>query len=100
MKIHLLSTPSRPRCLQEEEEVKEKEEEEVEARTEVEGTTLHIHMEGATMKIRAMANATASKVDINTNMLMDKGMKNPMSNVIIAKNMGTMPMNVERSKMT
>ena len=55
-------------------------------------------MEGATVKIRATANATASKVD--TNMRMDKGTKNPMSNVIIARNMGTMPMNVERSKMT
>ena len=100
MNIHLLSTPSRPRCLQEEEEVKEKEEEEAEGRTEVEGTTLHIHMEGSIVKVRATTNATASKVDINTNMLMDKGMTNPMSNVIIARNMGTMPMNVERRKMT
>ena len=100
MNIHLLSTPSRPRCLQEEEEVKAKKEEEAEAKTDVEGTTLHIHMEGATVKVRATAKATASKVDINTNMLMDKGMTNPMSNVIIARNMGTMPMNVERSKMT
>ena len=66
----------------------------------MEGTALHIHMEGATVKIRAMANATANKVDINTNMFMEKGMKNPMSNVIIARNMGTMPMNVERRKMT
>ena len=55
-------------------------------------------MEGATVRIKAKAKAAASKVDIN--MLMDKGMTNPMSNVIIAKNMGTMPMNVERSKMT
>ena len=92
--------PSRPRYLQEEEEVKTKEEEEAEAKTEVEGIVLHIHMEGATIKIRAIANAIASKVDINTNMLMDKCMTNPMSNVIIARNMGTMPMNVERSKMT
>ena len=98
MKTHLQSTPSRPKCLQEEEEVKAKEEEEVEVRTGVEGTALHIHMEGATVKIRVTANAIASKVD--TNMRMDKGMTNPMSNVIIARNMGTMPMNVERSKMT
>ena len=90
MNTHLLSMPSRPICLQEEAEV----------RIEVEETTLHIHMEGATVKARAMANATASKVDINTNMLMEKGMTNPMSNVIIGRNMGTMPMNVERSKMT
>ena len=100
MNTHLLSTPSRPRFLQEEEEFKVKEEEEAEALTKVEGTTLHIHMEGAIVKFRAMANATANKVDINTNMLMDKGTTNPMSNVIIARNMGTMSMNVERSKMT
>ena len=100
MNTHLLSMPSRPRCFQEEEEVKEKEEAEAEVRIEVEGTTLHIHMEGATIKFRAMTNATAIKVDINTNMLMDKGMTNPMSNVIIARNMGTMPMNVGTRKMT
>ena len=100
MNTHLLSTPSRPRCLQEEEEVKAKEEEEAETKTEVEGTTLHIHMEGATVKIRATTNAAANKVDINTNMLKDKGMTKPMSSVIIARNMGTMPMTVERSKMT
>ena len=33
-------------------------------------------------------------------MLMDKGMKNPMSNVITVKNMGIMPMNVGRNRMT
>ena len=98
MNTHILSTPSRPRCLQEEEEVKVKEEEEAEAKTEVEGTALHIHMEGATVRIRAMANATASKVE--TNMRMDKGMTNPISNVIIVRNMGTMPMKVEIRKMT
>ena len=97
--------PSRPGFLLEEEEVKAEEEEEVEAKTEEEETALHIHMEGATVRIKAMANATAnevdiSKVDINTNMLMEKGMKNPMSNVIIARNMGTMPMNVGKRKMT
>jgi len=32
-------------------------------------------------------------------MLKDKGMKNPMSNVIIVKNMGIMQMNVGRSSM-
>ena len=90
--------PSRPRCLQEEEEVEAKEEEEAEAKIELEGTILHIHMEGATVKIRATIIATTSKVD--TNMRMDKGMTNTMSNVIIARNMGIMPMNVERSKMT
>ena len=98
MNTHLLSTPSRPRCLQEEEEVKEKEEEEVEAKIEVEGTALHIHMEGVTVKVTATANATTNKLD--TNMLMDKGIKKPISNVIIAINMGTMPMNVGKRKMT
>ena len=57
-------------------------------------------MEGATVKVRATANATANNVDINTNMLMEKGMKNPMSNFIVARNMGNMPMNVEIRKMT
>ena len=100
MNTHLLSMPSRPICLQIEEEVKEKEEEEAEARIEVEGTALHIHKEGATVKVRAMAKATASKVDINTNMLKDKGMTNPMSSVIIARNMGIMPMSVGKRNMT
>ena len=90
--------PSRPICLLEEKEVKTDEEEEVESKTKEEGTTLHIHMEGETVRIKAKAKSAASKVD--TNMLMDKGMTNPMSNVIIARNMGTMPMNVERRKMT
>ena len=82
--------PSRPKCLLEEEEA--------EAKTKEEGTSLHIHMEGAAIRIKTTAKATASKVD--TNMLMDKGMINPMSNVIISKNMGTMKMNVGKRKMT
>ena len=90
--------PSRLEFLLEEEKVKAEEEEEAETKTKEEGTTIHIHMEGATVRVTAMAKATASKVD--TNMRMDKGMTNPMSNVIIARNMGTMLMNVERSKMT
>ena len=92
--------PSRPRCLLEEEQVKAEEEEEAEAKTEKEETALHIHMEGATVRITATVNAIANKVDTNTNMLIDKGMTNPMSNVIIAINMGTMPMNVGKRKMT
>ena len=72
-------------------------EEEAEAKIEEE-TTLHIHMEGAIVRIKATARAAASKVD--TNMHMDKGMANPMSNVIIAKNMGTMPKSVGKRKMT
>ena len=95
---HLWSMPSRPRCILEEEEVKAEEEEETEVKTKEEETTLHIHMEGEAIRIKATAKATASKVD--TIMLMDKGMKNLMSNVIIAKNMGTMPMSVGKRKMT
>ena len=75
--------PSKPICILEEEEVKEEEEEEAEAKTKEEGTTLHIHMEGATIKIKAITKATTNKVD--TNMLMEKGMKNPMSNVKIGR---------------
>ena len=95
VKTHLLNMILRPRCLSEEEEGKAKEEEEAEAKTEVEGTTLHIHMEGATVKITATAKA-ANKVD--SRMIKDKGMINPMSNVTIVKNMVIMLMNVERSK--
>ena len=59
----------------EEEEVKadETREEEAEAKTEMEGTVQQ--------------------------MLKEKGMKNPMSNVITVKNMGIMPMNVGRNSM-
>ena len=85
----------RPSCLLEEEEGKAEEEEEAEAKTEVEETALHIHMEGAIVKITATAKATASRV-VNR-MLKDKGMINPMSNVTIVKNMVIMLMNVERS---
>ena len=90
--------PSRPRCLLEEEEVKAKEKEEAKAKKKEEGAALQIIKEGAAIKIKTKAKAVASKVD--TNMLKDKGMKNPMSNVIIARNMGTMPMNVGKIKMT
>ena len=90
--------PSRPRCLLEDEEVKEEEEEEAEAKTEEEETTLHILMEGTAIRIKAKAKATTNKVD--NNMFMEKGMTNPMSSVIIAKNMGIMPMNLGESKIT
>ena len=92
--------PSRPRCLLEEEEVKakEEEEEEVEAKTEEEETSLHILMEGVAIRIKAKAKVAASKVD--NNMLMEKGMTNPMSSVIIEKNMEIMQMSVGKSKMT
>ena len=90
--------PSRPTYILEEEEVNEKQEEETEAKIEEEETTLHILMEGAVVRIKAKAKAAATKVD--NNRLMDKGMTNPMSSVIIAKNMGIMPMSVGKRKMT
>ena len=97
MKTHLLSKPSRPRCPLEEEEVKAEEtrEEEAEARTEVEGTAQLILKEEVAIQIRTKAKAAAKKED--NIMLKDKGMKNPMSNIIIVKNMGIMKMNVGRS---
>ena len=99
VKTHLLNMPLKPRCLSEEEEGKAEEikEEEAETKTEVEGTTLHIHMEGAKVKITAMAKAAANRVV--SRMLKDQGMINPMSNVTIVKNMVIMQMNVERSSM-
>ena len=42
---------------------------------------------------------TKLKVQVN-NKLMDKGMTNHKSNVIIVRNMGTMPMNVGKRKVT
>ena len=83
----------------EEEEVKAEEtrEEEAEARTEVEGTVQQMLKEEAAIQIRTKAKATVNKE--NNIMLKDKGMKNPMSNAIIVKNMGIMPVNVGRSSM-
>ena len=83
----------------EEEEVKAEEtrEEEAEARTEVEGTVQQMLKEEVAIQIRTKAKAAANKV--NNIMLKDKGMKNPMSNAIIVKNMGIMPVNVGRSSM-
>ena len=100
MKTHLQSKPLRPRCLLEEEEVKAEEtrEEEAEARTEVEGTVQQMLKEEAAIQIRTKAKAAANKED--NIMLKDKGMKNPMSNVIIVKNMGIMQMSVGRNSMT
>ena len=91
--------PLRPIFPLEEEEVKAEEtrEEEAEAKTEVEEIVQKMLKEGAAIQIRTKAKAAASKV--HTNMPMDKGMINPMSNVIIVKNMGIMQMNVGRSSM-
>ena len=83
----------RPRCLSEKEEGKAKEEEEAEARTEVEGTVQQMLKEGAAIQISIKAKA-ASKVD--SRMVKDKGMINPMFNVTIVRNMVIMLMNVER----
>ena len=83
----------------EEEEVKAEEtrEEEAEARTEVEGTVQQMLKEEAALQIRTKAKAAANKE--NNIMLKDKGMKNPMSNAIIVKNIGIMPVIVGRSSM-
>ena len=53
--------------------------------------------EEAAIQIRTKDKAVINKVE--NIMLKDEGMKNPMSNVITVKNMGTMPMNVGRSSM-
>ena len=99
MKTHLWSMPSRPKCPLEEKEVKAEEtiEEEAKAKTEEEEIAQQILKEGAEIKIRTKAKAATSKVD--NNMVMDKGMTNPMSSVIIVKNMSIMQMNVRRSRM-
>lgn len=72
----------------EEEEVKAEKtrEEEAEAKTKVEETVQQMLKEEAKIKIRTKAKAAANKVD--NIMLKDKGMKNPMSNVIIVKKYG------------
>ena len=99
MKTHLQSMPLRPRCPLEEEEVKAEEtrEEGVETKIEVEETVQQILKEEAAIQIKTKAKAATNKVD--NIMLKDKGMKNPMSNVISVKNMGIMQMNVGRSSM-
>ena len=99
MKTHLWNMPSRPKCPLEEEEVKAEEtrEEEVEAKIEVEETVQQIPKEGAAIQISNKAKAAANRV-VN-NMLKDKGMINPMSNVTIVKNMDIMQMNVEKNSM-
>ena len=91
--------PSRPRCPLEEEEVKAEEtrEEDAEAKPEVEGRVEQMLKEEATIQIKTKAKVAVKKVD--NIMLKDKGMKNPMSNVIIVKNMGIMQMNVGKSSM-
>ena len=64
---------------------------EAEAKTK-EGTILLVQAEGSSIRTRM-------KVQENSE-LMDKGMINPKSSVIIARNLGIMPMNVGKRKMT
>ena len=99
VKTHLWNMPLRPKCILEEEEGKAEEtkEEEAEAKTKVEGTVQQMLKEGAAIQISIKAKATSSKVD--SRMIKDKGMINPMSNVTIVRNMVIMLMNVERSSM-
>ena len=98
VKTHLWSMPLRPICLSKEEEGKAEEtkEEEAEAKTEVEETVSRMLKEGAAIQISIKAKVAASRVV--SRMLKDKGMINPMSNVIIVKNMDIMKINVGRSK--
>ena len=83
----------------EEEEGKAEEtiDEEAEAKIEVEETVQQMLKEGAAIQIITKVKETTSKVV--SNMLKDKGMINPMSNVTIVKNMGIMQMNVGRRNM-
>ena len=67
-------------------------EEEEEAHIEVEEAALEAQVEGASIKIQAMAQARIKNKDI--------GMINLKSNVIITKSMVIMQINVERRKMT
>ena len=67
-------------------------EEEEEAHIEVEKAALQAKVEGATIRIQAMAQAKIKHKD--------RGMINLISNVIIAKSMVIMQMNVERRKIT
>ena len=53
------------------------------------------------LQAQAEGAAIRTKMKVQTNSkLMDKGMTNPKSNVIIVRNMGTMPMNVGENKLT
>eukprot|EP00253_Pinus_taeda_P006110 PITA_06110 len=91
--IHLLSKHSRLRCLLAKEKVEAEKLIEVVEEAKIEADIImKAQAEGATIR-------TKMKVQAN-NKLMDKGMTNPKSNVIIVRNMSTMPMNVGKNKMT
>ena len=88
-----MSKHSRLRCLLAKEEVEAEKITEVVEEAKTEATIILLaQAEGA-------AIITKMKVQAN-NKLMDKGMTNPKSNVIIVRNMGNMPMNVRKSKVT
>ena len=53
---------------------------------------MQVQVEGAAIRTRMKARANVK--------LMEKGTINPKSNVIIVRNMGTIPMNVGKRKMT
>ena len=88
-----MSKHSRLKCLSAEEKAEAEQTTEVveEAKTEAD-IILQAQAEGAAIR-------TKMKVQENSK-LMDKGMTNPKSNVIIVRNMGTMPINVGKNKMT
>ena len=88
-----MSKHSRLRCLLAKEKVETEQITEVveEAKTETE-IILQAQAEGAAIRTNMNVQANSE--------LMDKGMTNPKSNVIIVRNMGTMPMNVDKNKMT
>ena len=88
-----MSKHSRLRCLSAKEKGEAEQITEVveEAITEAD-IILQAQAEGAAIR-------TKMKVQANSK-LMDKGMTNPKSNVIIVRNMGTMPMKVGKNKMT
>eukprot|EP00253_Pinus_taeda_P008938 PITA_08938 len=91
--IPLLSKHSRLRCPSAKEKAEAEQITEVveEAKTEAD-IILQVQVEGAAIRIKMKVQANIK--------LMDKGMTNPKSNVIIVRNMGTMPMNVGENKMT
>jgi len=77
------------------------------AKEEVEAKQIIEVVEGAKTEAKIILQAQAEGAAIKTNMkvqenikLIDKGMTNPKSNVIIVRNMGTTAMNVGKNKMT
>eukprot|EP00253_Pinus_taeda_P021236 PITA_21236 len=91
--IPLLSKHSKLRCLSTKEKAEAEKITEVVEEAKIEADIiLQAQAEGAAIRTKMKVQAKSK--------LMDKGMKNPKSNVIIVRNMGTMPMNVGKNKMT